>query len=63
MDLELADGNLDRWTDRPTEGWMDKWIDRQPDGWMVGCTNGWTDKHILLQICVDASKDKNSGKY
>ena len=56
MDLELADlakhdGHLDRWTDRPTDGQTDGWIDR------------WTDGCTLLQRCMDASKEKNGGKY
>ena len=56
IDLELADlakhdGHLDRWTDRPTDGQTDGWIDR------------WTDGCTLLQRCMDASKEKNGGKY
>ena len=56
MDLEMADrfGQVDGQTYR----WTDKLMDRQTDGWTVGCTNGWTDKHTLLQRCVDASKEK-----
>ena len=32
MDLELADGHLDRWTDRPEDGRLNGWTDRQMDG-------------------------------